>query len=168
MVPDCKRLVGDGPKHPQCEPDQRRQGDSFALCSTGVSLHSIQTSWASHHRHWTELNPTRNIKMQDNHTLPCPVWPSGDREAATWRWCWSQHQEQVCWIHLFVFAWPMGQQRWLHLHLHKGFIVPKVSKSFSKKCSKKCSSKRCSKKSSKKYSKKIFALKSAQTTITDF
>ena len=37
---------------------------------------------------------------------------------------------------------------------HKGFIVPKVSKSFSKKCSKKCSSKRCSKKSSKKHSNK--------------
>ena len=27
--------------------------------------------------------------------------------------------------------------------VHKGFIVPKVSKSLSKKCSKKCSSKRC-------------------------
>ena len=38
MVADGKRLVDDGPKHPQCEPDQRWQGNSFALCSSGGFL----------------------------------------------------------------------------------------------------------------------------------
>ena len=73
MVPDCKRLVGDGPKHPQREPDQRRQGDGFALCSTGVSLDSIQIfyidiGWFQNKLSltaWTELQPYKkylNVK----------------------------------------------------------------------------------------------------------
>ena len=32
---DCERLVDDRPKHPQCEPDQRGQGDSSALRRSG-------------------------------------------------------------------------------------------------------------------------------------
>ena len=56
----------------------------------------------------------------------------------------TRHCVHIVYVQTSTFLWKC----------HKGFIVPKVSKSFSKKCSKKCSSKRCSKKSSKKYSNK--------------
>ena len=76
---DCQRLVDDRPQHPQCEPDQRGQGDSSALRRSGelffnhlrvrLLLEVIMAKLKLELAKWQSDNPSDSVKL-------CPMCKS--------------------------------------------------------------------------------------------